>query len=127
MPRSYDVILRSGAVVNHDGEKMRDIAIADGRIAAIGDLAQASAGGVRPPRTACAARRGDRVRLLPDQGEREFAFANAHRKPFGQSGGGFLAIGRDEFGESGEQARLRKAVAIDAFGAGFHPGSMQIA
>src|ERR1700679_2242737 len=43
MPQSFDTILKSGAVVNQDGEAVRDIAIADGRIAAIGGLGQASA------------------------------------------------------------------------------------
>ncbi len=40
---SYDVILKSGTVVNQDGEGLRDLAIKDGRIAAIGALAGASA------------------------------------------------------------------------------------
>jgi dihydroorotase len=44
MVRSYDLILKGGIVVNHDGEGVRDLAIADGRIAAIGDLARGSAG-----------------------------------------------------------------------------------
>src|ERR1700683_4786856 len=43
MTQSYDVILKSGTVVNQDGEGVRDIAIANGRIAAIGGLGQASA------------------------------------------------------------------------------------
>src|ERR1700729_4317650 len=43
MSQSYDVILKSGTVVNQDGEGVRDIAIANGRIAEIGALAQASA------------------------------------------------------------------------------------
>src|ERR1700742_3325766 len=43
MTQSYDVILKSGTVVNQDGEGVRDIAIANGRIAAIGPLGQASA------------------------------------------------------------------------------------
>ena len=33
MSQSYDVILKSGTVVNQDGEGVRDIAIAGGRIA----------------------------------------------------------------------------------------------
>ncbi|PWJ92915.1 dihydroorotase [Mesorhizobium loti] len=40
----YDLILTGGTVVNHDGEGARDIGVKDGRIAAIGDLRQASAG-----------------------------------------------------------------------------------
>ena len=43
MSQTYDVILKSGTVVNQDGEGVRDIAIAKGRIAAIGSLGQASA------------------------------------------------------------------------------------
>ena len=43
MSQTYDVILKSGTVVNQDGEGVRDIAIAKGRIAAIGPLGQASA------------------------------------------------------------------------------------
>ncbi len=44
MPQTFDLILRGGAVVNQDGIGERDIGIAGGRIAAIGDLSQASAG-----------------------------------------------------------------------------------
>jgi dihydroorotase len=43
MSQSYDVILKSGTVVNQDGEGVRDIAIAGGRIAEIGSLGHASA------------------------------------------------------------------------------------
>jgi dihydroorotase len=43
MSTSYDVILKSGTVVNQDGEGLRDLAIKDGRIAAIGALSDASA------------------------------------------------------------------------------------
>src|SRR5665213_3198472 len=43
MSQSYDVILKSGTVVNQDGEGVRDIAIANGRIAEIGSLGQAQA------------------------------------------------------------------------------------
>src|SRR6202035_5420315 len=43
MNQRFDTILKSGTVVNQDGEGVRDIAIADGRIAAIGGLGQASA------------------------------------------------------------------------------------
>ena len=41
-----DLILKSGTLVNHDGEGQRDIGITDGRFAAIGDLSRASAGTV---------------------------------------------------------------------------------
>jgi dihydroorotase len=38
MNQRFDTILKSGTVVNQDGEGVRDIAIANGRIAAIGGL-----------------------------------------------------------------------------------------
>ncbi|WP_195175585.1 dihydroorotase [Mesorhizobium sp. INR15] len=44
MAMTYDLILTGGTVVNHDGEGLRDVGISGGRIAAIGDLGQASAG-----------------------------------------------------------------------------------
>lgn len=45
MPQqSYDIILRGGVLVNHDGMSQRDVGIRDGVIARIGDLSQASAG-----------------------------------------------------------------------------------
>ena len=44
MAGSYDLIVRGGIVVNHDGETRRDIGVNAGRIAAIGDLGRASAG-----------------------------------------------------------------------------------
>jgi dihydroorotase len=43
MAQNYDLILKGGTVVNHDGEGVRDLAIADGRFAAIGDLSGAAA------------------------------------------------------------------------------------
>jgi dihydroorotase len=43
MSQRYDLILKSGTVVNQDGEGVRDIAIVGGRIAAIGGLGQAAA------------------------------------------------------------------------------------
>jgi dihydroorotase len=43
MTQRFDTILRSGTVVNQDGEGIRDIAIADGRIAAIGALGEGDA------------------------------------------------------------------------------------
>src|ERR1700716_3365856 len=46
MSQSFDVILKSGTVVNQDGEGMRDIGVTNGRIAAIGGLGQASGGEV---------------------------------------------------------------------------------
>jgi dihydroorotase len=44
MTRTYDLILKGGTVVNHDGRIERDVGVTGGRIAAIGDLSQASAG-----------------------------------------------------------------------------------
>jgi dihydroorotase len=44
MPQSFDLILSGASVVNHDGIGVRDIGVAGTRIAAIGDLARASAG-----------------------------------------------------------------------------------
>ena len=46
MADSYDLILKDGAVVNQDGEGLRDIGIRGGRFSAIGDLSRASAGEV---------------------------------------------------------------------------------
>src|SRR5712672_1468439 len=43
MNQRFDTILKSGTVVNQDGEGVRDIGLAGGRIAAIGGLGQASA------------------------------------------------------------------------------------
>src|SRR6516165_2599056 len=43
MTQRFDAILKSGTVVNQDGEGVRDVAIAGGRIAEIGGLANASA------------------------------------------------------------------------------------
>ena len=44
MPETFDLLIRNGTVVNHDGTGQRDIGVRGGRIAAIGSLAQASAG-----------------------------------------------------------------------------------
>src|SRR5712664_848782 len=46
MAETYDLILKGGTVVNHDGEGLRDLGIRAGRFAAIGDLARAAAGEV---------------------------------------------------------------------------------
>ena len=43
MSARFDVILKSGTVVNQDGEGVRDIGISAGRIVEIGDLGTASA------------------------------------------------------------------------------------
>ena len=39
MPETFDLLLRNGTVVNHDGVGVRDIGVRAGRIAALGDLA----------------------------------------------------------------------------------------
>jgi dihydroorotase len=44
MPETFDLIVRGGEVVNHAGRGLADVGVRDGRIAAIGDLGQASAG-----------------------------------------------------------------------------------
>src|SRR6185312_2535741 len=46
MTKTFDVILRSGTIVNQDGEGVGDIGVSDGRIAAIGGLGHADAGEV---------------------------------------------------------------------------------
>src|ERR1700752_849030 len=43
MSQTFDTILKSGTVVNQDGEGVRDVGIRGGRIAEIGSLSQASA------------------------------------------------------------------------------------
>jgi dihydroorotase len=43
MAAGYDLILKGGTVVNHDGEGVRDVAIAGGRIAGIGDVGASAA------------------------------------------------------------------------------------
>ncbi len=41
---NFDLVLKGGTVVNHDGTGVRDIGISNGRIAALGNLARQSAG-----------------------------------------------------------------------------------
>ncbi len=43
---NFDVIYRNGTVVNQDGAALRDVGVTAGKVAAIGDLSQASAGEV---------------------------------------------------------------------------------
>jgi dihydroorotase len=43
MSQIFDLILKSGTIVNQDGEGVRDVAVKDGRIAQIGSLGHASA------------------------------------------------------------------------------------
>ncbi|WP_395674393.1 dihydroorotase [Phenylobacterium sp.] len=44
MPETYDLIVRGGEVVNHAGRGGADVGVRGGKVAAIGDLSQASAG-----------------------------------------------------------------------------------
>ena len=44
MPAIYDLLLKGGTLVNHDGVGLRDIGIAGGKITAIGQLPAAAAG-----------------------------------------------------------------------------------
>jgi dihydroorotase len=44
MPETYDLIVAGGEVVNHAGRGSADVGVRAGKIAAIGDLSQASAG-----------------------------------------------------------------------------------
>src|SRR5512143_1099665 len=44
MPETYDLIVRGGEVVNHAGRGFADVGVRGGKIAAVGDLGQASAG-----------------------------------------------------------------------------------
>src|SRR5262245_54775192 len=44
MAQRYDLILKGGTVLNHDGGVARDLGISGGRIAALGNLSQAAAG-----------------------------------------------------------------------------------
>ena len=44
MPETFDLIVSGGEVVNHAGRGRADIGVSGGKIAAIGDLSQASAG-----------------------------------------------------------------------------------
>src|SRR6187551_1385365 len=43
MTQTFDLILKGGTVVNHDGRAERDVGVRNGRIATIGDLSQANA------------------------------------------------------------------------------------
>lgn len=46
MTQTFDTVLKGGTVVNHDGIGVRDVGIADGRIAAIGTIDTDAAGDV---------------------------------------------------------------------------------
>src|SRR5579864_1916683 len=65
--------------------------------------------------------------LLLRQRQRELAVAHASREALGEFRDRVLAIGADQLGEGRKQARLRQAIAVDAFMARFGPGLVQIA
>lgn len=44
MSQTFDLLLKGGEVVNHDGRGRADVGVRDGKIVEIGDLSQASAG-----------------------------------------------------------------------------------
>jgi dihydroorotase len=44
MPQTFDLVLKGGVIVDHNGVGVADIGVRAGKIAAIGDLAQVSAG-----------------------------------------------------------------------------------
>jgi dihydroorotase len=46
MPETFDLIIRGGEVLNHAGRGLADVGVRKGKVVAIGDLAQASAGEV---------------------------------------------------------------------------------
>lgn len=46
MPETYDLVVHGGEVVNHAGRGIADVGVRGGKIAAIGDLSQSSAGEV---------------------------------------------------------------------------------
>ena len=46
MAETFDLIVRGGEVVNHAGRGAADVGVRGGKIVAIGDLSQASAGEV---------------------------------------------------------------------------------
>lgn len=46
MTKVFDLVLKNGVVVNHDGEGRRDVGVLAGRIADLGDFSRASAGAV---------------------------------------------------------------------------------
>jgi dihydroorotase len=74
MTATYDLILKSGIVVNQDGEGVRDVAIRNGRIAAIGPLG----GAVAPEVVDC---RG--LHILPGVIDTQVHFrepGNAHKE-----------------------------------------------
>jgi len=80
MNQRFDTILKSGTVVNQDGEGVRDIAIANGRIAEIGGLGQAAAAEVIDCRG---------LHILPGVMDTQVAFSRTGSVPQGGSGNRF--------------------------------------
>ncbi len=68
---------------------------------------------------------GTQERLLPRQRQRELPL-RTRRQPLDELRHRLFAIGADQFGQRGEQARLREAVAVDAVMARLGPGLVQI-
>src|SRR5262245_19028026 len=66
-------------------------------------------------------------RLLLGHGEGKFAVADAPGKSLGETRRCLLAVGRDEFGKGGKQARLRQAIPIYAVDARVGPGRVEVA
>src|SRR5262249_56778840 len=73
----------------------------------------AGSGGMAIARSAPSRNQRATEGLLPRHGEGEFAVADAPGKALGETRRRLLAVGRDEFGKGGEQARLRQAVPVD--------------
>src|SRR4051812_26037373 len=67
------------------------------------------------------------VLLLFRQRQRELAVADAAGEAFDEFRHRVLAVGADQLGKGGEQARLRETIAIDAVMPGFRPGFVEIA
>jgi hypothetical protein len=65
--------------------------------------------------------------LLLRPRNRKLAVADADREGFDECRDRVFAVGFDQLGQRGEQARLRQAVAIDAIMARFRPGLVEIA
>src|SRR6516164_4545774 len=65
-------------------------------------------------------------RLLPRRRQREFAAADARREAFGKTRNRLLSISGRELGKGREEARLRQAVAVDAFEPRLVPGAAEV-
>ena len=64
--------------------------------------------------------------LLLELDHREFAAADAASETFDELRHGVLAIGADQFGECGEQAGLRQAIAVDTVVTRFRPCLVEV-